>query len=233
MTSSARIRDNQRRSRARRREYIENLEQRLHKFETLGVQATREVQAAGRKVAVENTLLRALLRLLGVSDHDIQEYLTAHARNIVPFTAHSEALLEANSHSWEEKSGNAVSRVSSQPSLLNKRSNPLHVNETATSEPISSLSSPDASRQVAISDSQISDTAQPVPVESPTNNTSVSQPSSRNQDSGQSTPCETAARIITSMRSYQDARDVRSELGCQSNSNCMVKNMDIFQLLDE
>ena len=233
MTSSARIRDNQRRSRARRREYIENLEQRLHKFEALGVQASREVQAAGRKVAVENTLLRALLRLHGVSDRDIQEYLTAYARNNVPFTAHSEALLEANSHSWEEKSGNAVNRVSSQPSLLRKRNNPLHENETATSEPISSLSSPDASLQVAISDSQISDTAQPIPVEPPTNNTSKSQPSRRNQDSGQSTPCETAARIITSMRSYQDARDVRSELGCQSNSNCMVRNMDIFQLLDE
>ncbi|KAB8230886.1 bZIP transcription factor [Aspergillus alliaceus] len=65
---SQRIRDNQRRSRARRKEYIQNLEQRLHRFEVLGVQATQEVQAAGRKVVVENTHLRSLLKLHGVTD---------------------------------------------------------------------------------------------------------------------------------------------------------------------
>ena len=202
-------------------------------FETLGVQATQEVQAAGRKVARENALLRVLLRLHGVSDRDIQKYLTAHARNIVPFTAHSETLLEASPCSREEKSGNAVSRGSPQPSLLNKRSDPLHENETVTPEATSSLSSLDANRQAAISDSQFSDTGRPVPVEPPINNPLKLQPSSRNQDSGQSTPCETAARIITSMQSYPDAREVRSELGCRSSSNCMVRNMDIFQLLDQ
>lgn len=182
---------------------------------------------------MENTLLRALLRLRGVSDQDIQEYLTAHAWNIVPFTSHSEALLEAKSLSWKAKSGKAVSSGSSQPSLWNRTSNPLHEDETATPKPTSSASSPAASRQVATSQSQVSGAGQSVPVEPPTNDSSKLEPPSRNQDSGQSTPCETAARIITSMRSYADAQDVRSELGCQSSSNCMVRNMDIFQLLDE
>ena len=233
MTSSARIRDNQRRSRARRKEYIQDLEQRLQKFETHGVQVTQEIQAAGQKVVVENTLLRALLRLHGVSDHDIQEYLAAHARDIVSFTSHSEALPEAKSHSCKGKIGNAVSTGSSQLILLNKRSKPLHKNKTATPEPTSSPPSPAASRQVAISHSQLSDAGQPVPVEPPTNDPSKLQSRSRNQDLGQSTPCETAASIITSMRSCPDAQDVRSELGCQSSSSCMVRNMDIFQLLDE
>ena len=62
VTSSARVRDNQRRSRARRKEYTLGLEERLRRFESLGVEVTREVQAAGRKVAAENALLWSLLR---------------------------------------------------------------------------------------------------------------------------------------------------------------------------
>lgn len=49
-----RIRDNQRRSRARRKEYIQDLEQRLHKFQTERIHATREVQEAG------SALIRAI-----------------------------------------------------------------------------------------------------------------------------------------------------------------------------
>ncbi|KAE8390144.1 hypothetical protein BDV23DRAFT_183837 [Aspergillus alliaceus] len=79
ISTSQRIRDNQRRSRARRKEYIQNLEQRLHRFEVLGVQATQQVQAAGRKVVMENTHLRSLLKLHGVTDQDIQEYLAARS----------------------------------------------------------------------------------------------------------------------------------------------------------
>lgn len=193
---------------------------------------TQEIQAAGRKVAVENTLLRTLLRLHGVSDHDIQEYLTAHARNIVSFTSHADASPEATSPSCKGKSGNAVSSGSSQLNLLDKRSNPLHKNETATPGATLSPPSPAASRQLAISQSQFSDAGQPVPAEPRTNESSQLQSRRRNQDSGQSTPCETAASIITSMRSYPNSQDVRSELGCQSSSSCMVRNLDIFQLLD-
>ncbi|BCS17366.1 uncharacterized protein APUU_10194A [Aspergillus puulaauensis] len=232
VTSSARIRDNQRRSRARRREYIQDLEHRLQKFEAHGVQVTQEIQAAGRKVAVENTLLRALLQLHGVSDHDIEGYLAAHTGDIVSSTSHSEALPEPKPHLCKGRSGNAVSSSSSQPISLNESRGPFHENETATPEPTSSPSSPAASRQVAIPQSQCSNTGQPVPDEPPTNDPSRLQSRSRNQDPGQSTPCETAAGILTSMRSYPDAQDVRSELGCQSSSSCMVRNMDIFQLLD-
>ncbi|KAK3985972.1 hypothetical protein QBC44DRAFT_297851 [Cladorrhinum sp. PSN332] len=73
----ARIRDNQRRSRARKKEYVDELEQRIRDFEQRGVQATAEVQVAARKVAEENKKLRALLRLHGVSEAGIQEYLAA------------------------------------------------------------------------------------------------------------------------------------------------------------
>ncbi|KAF7596088.1 hypothetical protein BBP40_003350 [Aspergillus hancockii] len=232
ISSSQRIRDNQRRSRARRKEYIQDLEQRLHKFEVLGVQATREVQAAGRKAAVENIHLRSLLRLHGVSDQAVQEYLTAHTANLVLPTFHSGAALEARSPPWKSPSLKTVREGSSQLSSFDREcKDPLH--EMADTELSSSLSSPVINQQVTISENQISDGEQRDSVDSPIHSTSKLQPPSRNQSSGQSTPCETAAGIISSMRNYPDARDVRSELGCQSSSNCMVRNMDIFQLLDE
>ncbi|OQE67737.1 hypothetical protein PENNAL_c0166G05686 [Penicillium nalgiovense] len=73
--SSTRIRENQRRSRTRRKEYIQQLEQQLRSFERLGIAATQDVQKAGRKVAAENVSLRSLLMIHGVTKIQIEEYL--------------------------------------------------------------------------------------------------------------------------------------------------------------
>lgn len=54
----ARVRDNQRRARARQRDYLQELEARLQKYEKQGIQATIEVQSAARAVAKENERLR-------------------------------------------------------------------------------------------------------------------------------------------------------------------------------
>ncbi|KAJ3479633.1 hypothetical protein NLG97_g8272 [Lecanicillium saksenae] len=73
----ARIRDNQRRSRARRREYLQDLEQRLRLCELQGIEATTEVQVAARRVAEENRQLRQLLNKHGFSDEYISRFLQA------------------------------------------------------------------------------------------------------------------------------------------------------------
>jgi hypothetical protein len=78
--SSARVRENQRRSRTRRKEYIQHLEQRLRTFEQLGIAATQEVQNAGKKVKSENDLLRSLLMHHGVTEKQIEEYLKLQRR---------------------------------------------------------------------------------------------------------------------------------------------------------
>lgn len=57
----SRIRDNQRRSRARQKEYIHELEEKVQTCERLGVQASLEIQQAARNVLEENKRLRALL----------------------------------------------------------------------------------------------------------------------------------------------------------------------------
>ncbi|KAF1924266.1 uncharacterized protein M421DRAFT_294590 [Didymella exigua CBS 183.55] len=67
----ARIRDNQRRSRARRKEYLQELEAKLRGCEQVGIETSTEIQGAARKVLDENRKLRSLLLERGVSDADI------------------------------------------------------------------------------------------------------------------------------------------------------------------
>ncbi|KAI5248484.1 hypothetical protein E4T43_01254 [Aureobasidium subglaciale] len=59
------------RSRARRKEYLQELETKYRSCEAVGAEASAEIQAAARKVLDENKRLRRLLRQQGFSDADI------------------------------------------------------------------------------------------------------------------------------------------------------------------
>uniref|UniRef100_A0A8H7N5W8 BZIP domain-containing protein n=1 Tax=Bionectria ochroleuca TaxID=29856 RepID=A0A8H7N5W8_BIOOC len=65
-------RENQRRSRARRRDYVQYLEARVREYEKTGAQATIEMQQAARAVQAENKSLRAILASYGLSPAAIQ-----------------------------------------------------------------------------------------------------------------------------------------------------------------
>lgn len=67
----SRLAENKRRSRARHREYVLDLERRLEDVRKRGVQATKEVQTAARQVALENKRLRELLLLAGFETEHI------------------------------------------------------------------------------------------------------------------------------------------------------------------
>ncbi|KAG6028150.1 hypothetical protein E4U40_001134 [Claviceps sp. LM458 group G5] len=73
--AAIRIRDNQRRSRARRKEYVENLERKVQEYEKQGVIATLEMQHAARLVALENSRLRLMLARAGATEADIEAFL--------------------------------------------------------------------------------------------------------------------------------------------------------------
>lgn len=92
---AARVRDSQRRSRARKRELVESLQTRIAEFERRGVQATLDMQQAARAVATENRRLRELLALHGVGDAEVDVFLQADgsARDEEqPVSTHSESL---------------------------------------------------------------------------------------------------------------------------------------------
>ncbi|KAK1756597.1 hypothetical protein QBC47DRAFT_422628 [Echria macrotheca] len=75
-SKTLRLTENKRRYRARRKEYhTGDLESRLAEAREQGIQATKEVQLAARRVAVENGQLRELLRLVGFADDDIDVWV--------------------------------------------------------------------------------------------------------------------------------------------------------------
>lgn len=69
------MRDNQRRSRARRREHLLELEHRIRTYELQGIEASSEVQQAARRVADENRLLRGIITRQGISDDYVASVL--------------------------------------------------------------------------------------------------------------------------------------------------------------
>lgn len=70
-----RIRDNQRRSRARRQEYLTDLEKRLTECQITCRDADIQ-RAAFIELQIENTRLRELLSLAGVNDHFVEQYVS-------------------------------------------------------------------------------------------------------------------------------------------------------------
>ncbi|KAK4112656.1 hypothetical protein N656DRAFT_708738 [Canariomyces notabilis] len=68
---TSRLTENKRRYRARRKEYVADLERRLEEMRVQGINATAQVQLAARKVVAENGRLRELLQLAGFTAEDI------------------------------------------------------------------------------------------------------------------------------------------------------------------
>ncbi|KAK2865118.1 hypothetical protein FQN49_003896 [Arthroderma sp. PD_2] len=215
-SAASRVRENQRRSRARRKEYIQDLETRLQRYERHGVDVTIEVQAAARKVAKQNAMLRSLLNSLGVSDIKIDDYLL-HA--------------EGNS---------SASVPEKRPAVIPHTTTQTHADIAApidcprSQEPQKSWL-PDADtahnpvRQACSGDSVGQADPKLEDGESP-NRVSLGRSSTAWEDN--MTPCEEAARIIAGMRGNCDEEVVRAELGCSADMSCMVGNMNIFQALD-
>jgi hypothetical protein len=208
--ASARIRENQRRSRARRKEYIQELEMRLQRYDRLGVQATTEVQAAARRVAEQNAALRSFLNELGKSDSEIEEYLcrssgtesSASPPQTTPPVVPSEGIVPMHMSNGARPRTEAVPQPS--PAPFRKYSKPPLPPNTDTS------GNPQFSGSGASS----------MPI-SPA-------PSDQGLRNANMTSCEDAARIIARMRGHYNEEDVRAELGCSTNKHCTVENITIF-----
>ncbi|KAK9377154.1 uncharacterized protein V1513DRAFT_456581 [Lipomyces chichibuensis] len=71
----ARIRENQRRSRARKREYVADLETKIRSCQEEGLQLNIQIQRTARRVVEENRKLRELLSKVGVDERMVEEWL--------------------------------------------------------------------------------------------------------------------------------------------------------------
>ncbi|KAG4437228.1 hypothetical protein IFR05_007282 [Cadophora sp. M221] len=92
--SAVRIRDNQRRSRNRRADLFQDLQQRVREYELRGIAATMEMQQAARKVLQENAMLRELLAQHSITkdviDSHLQSFAASRTQNVHGATTASE-----------------------------------------------------------------------------------------------------------------------------------------------
>ena len=218
--SAARIRENQRRSRARQKDYIHDLEQRVRHFENLGVQASLDLQVAARKVARENAVLWELLRERGVAREEVEtlmgcdrsnEYNAGDIVGAMDVVSSSLELVQRASADYEHSSTDrfrTTAIVSTAPSMTEPLEKmPTHASfQTSLLEP-----DPECEGYTTSKDAQIDD----------------------------STSCETAAWIIARMRgqTFDDGgleAEIQTELGCRSDdkARCSVKNAVVFGVMD-
>lgn len=247
-----RIRNNQRKSRARKKEYLQELESKLRKYESMGVEASLEIQASARLVAEENRRLRALLQSLGVVS---QETETAIATSSVEAQAPSRAsILEAKLNTKKPCTGEVCktgskSRQSNTSSSLQSLTEPrggickqpltsVSLRTTATNPvPLSESSA----MQSRLSSSTLTSSSMATPAFSPMDLPShlmdCYEEESRDLSSeispgNDTTSCTFAVEVITSMRADVSAEDVKAELGCGKGVECNIDNSTFFSIMD-
>ena len=91
-TNAQRLRENQRRSRQRKKEYLASLESQFRDCQRAGIAASVEVQTAAKRVVRENRSLRELLRARGVQSAEIDAWLLRE-RGAQPAVAAAERAL--------------------------------------------------------------------------------------------------------------------------------------------
>ncbi|KAJ6102195.1 hypothetical protein N7486_004622 [Penicillium sp. IBT 16267x] len=114
----ARVRENQRKSRARRQEHVRELEQQLAVYKEQTQQKDIEHRLAIQKIEAENQNLRTLLGSLGVSADLIQQYVTLAGQGTV--MDRKVAIPAISATPLPNKEVTSISRcnkVDSQPSL--------------------------------------------------------------------------------------------------------------------
>ncbi|KAK6516137.1 hypothetical protein TWF506_006047 [Arthrobotrys conoides] len=206
--AKARIRDNQRRSRANKKEYVASLEQKLAEYNARGVQATIEMQTAARAVALENERLRRLLDEVGVSSERINSYLQSFSVSPEP---QAQKLEIPQSIQCEKSPG--VTQPCAGPCGGSRKS----ADERVLPPP--NMPEPEVHE---VSPAEIFKTGPGLCSES-------------GGDPTLETPCEAAASIILQMKGHGDRNAIYTKFGCKSSSmtNCTIRNTDLFRIMDE
>lgn len=219
--SAARIRENQRRSRARRKEYIQELEQKLRKCEQAGVKASVDIQLAARGVALENTRLRdenERLRVEGEKLREENERLRAGLVDGKEQQAHDGATI-----------GDLDTAGGSTLTVENvELRGPSQVQDSTDQRQVQEPTTMTKSNEIYAKDIQMP----------PGSLSKVSCVNRSNEMvlGDDTSSCEYAAHIITSMRADISTDDVRADLGCGGDvrewRKCKVDNSKLFVAVD-
>jgi hypothetical protein len=220
--ASTRIRDNQRRSRAQRKEFVDSLQQRVLDYERRGVAATVEVQRAARAVALENAALHRLLARYGVGREEVEREVRAVNDERGFEGTRTERLEDALRPRFPQPESNPL--PTPPPAIETRRCTACqHIqNHSQTLDVVEPPTVFPASREVV--DEAV--------VVSPSPSSFV-RTVSEESDAAE-TSCVDAARIIAQMRGDGDDFFARTTLlGCEGEEECRVRHLEVFRVLDE
>lgn len=243
-SSLKRIRENQRRSRAQRKGYLRELEEKWQKCVQEGVNASLEMQVAARKLEEENKRLRALLRAKGVSEHEIVgiEGVSTEPWKCTPEGSALARLLEekrpcytatqpASQHESDEQRGSVPRAARLDTSSTSNDQPPYHPYRTPPAPLPNSPPSfkhsayePDPNAQDHTATTALTDTLILAP------GPDLDSVEAASYDSMLS--CEYAASIITGMKYDASASQVKLELGCGESADCKVGHAALFEVMD-
>ncbi|KAI9762956.1 MAG: hypothetical protein M4579_000019 [Chaenotheca gracillima] len=253
----ARVRNNQRASRARRREYLETLELRVKQCEFRGAQASVEIQLAARKVARENALLRSLLKLQGVSESEIAKYLhrsddsgsrDSTASDEIVRSETSESRSRGHKDKPDQNYLESLSSVARDPEDIGDME-PLQTGEALSSDSLlkecsdqrsieettSSFTRDDPKENTAPPSASSFGHSQSLPNLDTTASERIGSPYTEPgplQD-GSTTSCVAAAKMIAGMRGVDAIEEIQGELGCPPHvEDCRLKNWSLFEVME-
>ncbi|KIL89082.1 hypothetical protein FAVG1_07476 [Fusarium avenaceum] len=234
-------RENQRRSRARQRELVDELQTRVREYERRDGQATLEMQRVARAVAGENAALRGLLAAKGVLAEEVEAHVEAVKREerVVVRTGVS-SVTPASTPSCTASPVEVVSKPMLYPQPQPQTYGPVRENSNPPLSFQPKMYSPPTPATTATSCTEESGCCpRPQPQSQPQSQLQP-QPHSQPQQleaQGSRSPdkihCMEAATILAQIRGHSDVSHARASLGCANNDNCMVRNTDLLNLMDE
>ncbi|CAM1505056.1 Fc.00g106930.m01.CDS01 [Cosmosporella sp. VM-42] len=219
-------RENQRKSRARHREFLNELQQRVAEYEGRDAQATLEMQRVARAVAEENEALREMLSMKGVQRGEVEEFVARRRYRIAA---------EASTAKLRESSPG----LQRQPTITTRPQNPPTpppITRPENEQPqVQTDAQPQAVTQetcACTNQSPADEDFSPMAPIDPSCYCPADLPQAPTPPSD-GMPCLEAASILAQLRGHPDSRVARAALGCSVMSDCVIRNTDLLQLVDE
>lgn len=201
---------------------MEDLQRKVREHEAREVQATLEMQRAARVVALENSRLRSLLSSKGVSEDEVERYLASPGEG-------------CQAPRREAAGSGCCSEGSGAPEDVAQRTSSSPASSRGAATEAGALTS--LKRLVNERRPQPFDTLEREPERPATRARTAArqaQPSSESAPAPTSfheMSCSAAAEIIAGAHGHGDACLARTVLGCVDSSNCVIRNTQVLQVL--
>ncbi|KAL7945307.1 hypothetical protein V8C42DRAFT_54551 [Trichoderma barbatum] len=217
--AAIRIRENQRRSRARRKEYVEGMQRKLQDFESKGVSATLEMQQAARDVAIENSRLRLLLAHSGITIDAVENFLQSFKGQDASEAEHYAAKIAT------AESIAALGRPSTVATLFPEHA---HVDKLA----VLASASMQQSASGHDSDGTITSDDSTGPVTPSSSNLNAPSPSEVDFEAPQTMSCDAAAHIIAQMQGCGLREPSKESLEHSGQNDYLIQNSAFLKILE-